>query len=123
MTTATLTPPKIKQTKNLINGEWCDATGGKTFDTFNPATSQVIAQVAEGGKNDVDQAVAAARKAFETGPWPKMSARDRGKLMFKLAELIETNGEELAALEVLNNGKPISEVLAADIPLTAETFR
>ena len=123
MTTATLTPPKVKLTKNLINGEWCDAATGKTFDTFNPATSQAIAKVAESDKADVDQAVAAARKAFDSGPWPKMSAWARGKLMFKLADLIEANADELAALEVLNNGKPISEVRAADIPLTAETFR
>ncbi|MCH7527474.1 MAG: aldehyde dehydrogenase family protein, partial [Planctomycetes bacterium] len=123
MTTATLIPPKVKLTKNLINGEWCDAATGKTFDTFNPATGQAIAKVAESDQADVDQAVGAARKAFDSGPWPKMSARARGKLMFKLADLIEANADELAALEVLNNGKPISEVRAADSPRTAETFR
>ncbi len=125
MTTATTTisPPKIQLTKHLINGEWCDAAGGKTFDTFNPATGEVIAQVAAGDKEDIDRAVAAAKKAFETGPWPKMSARDRGRLLFKLADLVQQNAEQLAAMEVLNNGKPISEVNMADIPLVVETFR
>jgi len=122
MVATQIAPPKVSQTQNLINGKWVDAEGGKTFDTFNPATGEVIAKVAEGQKSDVDKAVAAARKAFE-GPWSKFSARDRGKCLFKLADLIEQNAEELAGLEVLNNGKPISEVLAADVPLVTSTFR
>ena len=122
-TAPTITPPQIKQTRNLINGEWVDAADGKTFDAINPASGEPIGAVCHSQKADIDQAVSAARRAFETGPWSKMSGRDRGKVMFKLAELIEKNTAELAGLEVLNNGKPISEVLAADVPLVVETFR
>ncbi|MHC4088858.1 MAG: aldehyde dehydrogenase family protein [Planctomycetota bacterium] len=123
MVTATISPPAVKQTRNLINGEWCEAASGKTFDALNPATGETIAAVCASETADIDQAVAAARKAFEDGPWPKTSGRDRGKMLFKLAELIAANAEELAGLEVLNNGKPVREVLAADIPLVVETFR
>jgi len=114
--------PQVRQTRNLIDGKWIDANSGRTFQTYNPATGEVIANVAESEKVDIDQAAAAARKAFE-GPWSKFSGRERGKLLFKLTDLIEKNSEELAGLEVLNNGKPISEVLAADIPLVIDTFR
>ncbi len=129
MTTATapskrvVKAPAVRQTKNLINGKWVNAKSGETFDVFNPATGAVIAQVASSDKGDVDQAVKAARAAFESGPWPKMTARQRGALLYRLADLIEQNGEELTALEVLNNGKPISEVRAADLPLVISTFR
>ncbi|MEE9293841.1 MAG: aldehyde dehydrogenase family protein [Phycisphaerae bacterium] len=124
MSTATLTtPPEISLTKNLIDGQWHEAANGRTFETFNPATAQAIANVAEGEKEDIDRAVAAAKRAFESGPWPNMSARDRGKLLLKLADLVEQNADKLAAMEVLNNGKPISEVQHADVPLVAETFR
>src|SRR2546425_7995854 len=80
---------QIHQTKMLIDGEWVDAASGKTFDTLNPATGEVIAHVAEGDKADVDKAVRAARRAYEKGPWRKMSARERGKLLWRLADLIE----------------------------------
>jgi aldehyde dehydrogenase (NAD+) len=124
MTTATIAAPKkIGQTKNLIDGKWVAAASGKTFDTFSPSTGEVIAQVAAGDKEDVDRAVKAARKAFESGAWSKLSGRDRGKLLYKLADLIEEHQDELAALEVLNNGKPIREVTAADMPLVISTFR
>ena len=85
------------------------SVSGKTFETINPATEEVIAQVAEGDAADVDLAVKAAREAFENGPWSKMDARDRGRLMYKLADLIEEDADELAALETLDNGKPIRE--------------
>ena len=124
MTTATITPPKkISQTKNLIDGGWVDAADGQTLDTYNPATGETIAQVASSGKEDVGRAVKAARKAFESAAWSKMSGRDRGKRLYKLADLIEQHRDELAALEVLNNGKPIREVLGADLPLVISTFR
>ncbi len=113
-------------TKNkqlLINGKWVDAESGKTFETRNPATDQVIAKVAEGSKADVDKAVKAARKAVEDGPWRKMSTAQRAKLMFKLADLIEKNADELAQLETLDNGKPINEAKHIDVPQTIETFR
>ncbi len=116
-------PPKVRQTKMLIGGEWVDAVSGKTFPTVNPATEQKIADVAEGDKADVDRAVKAARNAFEGGPWPKMDARDRGKLLNRLADLVEQNLEELAALETLDNGKPIRDSRAADLPLAIDCFR
>jgi aldehyde dehydrogenase (NAD+) len=122
-TTLSIQAPPIRQTRNLINGEWCESASGETFDTINPATGETIASVCASNIEDVDRAVAAASTALQTGSWPKASARDRGKLLFKLAELIEANAQELAGLEVLNNGKPIREVLAADIPLVVETFR
>jgi len=101
--------PKVRQTKLLINGKFQDAVSGKTFATVNPATEEVIANVAEGDAADVDLAAKAARKAFESGPWSKMDARDRGRLMNKLADLMEENIDELAALETLDNGKPIRD--------------
>src|SRR5262249_60890332 len=95
----------------------------KTFETINPATGQVICNVAEGDKADVDLAFAAARKAFEEGPWPKMSAAERGRLINKFADLIEKNQDELARLESLDNGKPLRDSLAADLPLTIKCYR
>jgi aldehyde dehydrogenase (NAD+) len=115
-------PPKVRLTKNLIGGKWVDAESCQTFETYNPATGEVIAQIAESDQVDVDKAVAAARQAFE-GPWSRFSARQRGAVLYKLADLIEENREELGALEVLNNGKPIREVMAVDLPLVINTFR
>ncbi len=115
--------PKVRQTKLLINGKWQDAVSGKTFATVNPATEEVIAQVAEGDAADVDLAAKAARKAFESGPWSKMDARDRGRLMNKLADLMEQNIDELAALETLDNGKPVRDSRAADLPLAIDCLR
>jgi aldehyde dehydrogenase (NAD+) len=119
----TISRPKVKQTRHLIGGEWVDSASGQTFESINPATGEVIANVAAGQAEDIDRAVKAARKALEEGPWPKMSARQRGLLLYKLADLIERNADELAALEVLDNGKPISEARAADLPLVVSTFR
>src|SRR5882672_3632330 len=101
----------------FIGGKWVDSVSGKTFPTTNPATGETICQVAEGDKADIDLAVKAARKAFESGPWPKMNASERGRLMNRLADLIEQNIDELAALESLDNGKPIRDARAADLPL------
>src|SRR5437762_3211848 len=116
--------PKVKAVQPLlIGGKWLDSVSGKTFPTTNPATGETICQVAEGDKADVDLAVKAARKAFETGPWPKMSASQRGRFLNNLAELIEQNAEELAALETLDNGKPYQVALAADLPLTIKCYR
>ena len=115
--------PKVRQTQLLIDGKWVPSKSGKTFEDIDPSTGDVIAHVAEGDAADIDEAVKAARRAFESGPWPRMSARERGKLLLALADRIEANAQELAALEVLDNGKPIREVLAADIPLVVGTFR
>jgi aldehyde dehydrogenase (NAD+) len=116
-------PVQIRQTKLLIDGKWVDAESGKTFATINPSTGEVIAQVAEADKADVDKAVKAARKAFEKGPWRKMSARERGRIMYKLADLIEKNMDELARLETLDNGKPLNDSRNADMPLTLDCYR
>ncbi len=111
------------QTKMLIDGQWRDSISGKTFETVNPATEEVITQVAEGDAADIDLAVKAARKAFDSGPWRKTDARDRGRLLNKLADLIEQNLPELAELETLDNGKPISESTHADLPLVIDCLR
>jgi aldehyde dehydrogenase (NAD+) len=107
----------------LIDGKWVDAQSGKTFETLNPSTGDVIANVAEGDKADVDLAVKAARKQFEGGAWRKMNARERGRLIYKFADLIEKNFDELAALETLDNGKPIADSRGADLPLALDCYR
>src|SRR3979490_63996 len=113
----------INATKLLINGRWVNSTSGKTFPTINPSTGEVITQVAEADAPDVDKAVAAARAAFDKGPWRKMSAAQRGNLMNKLADLIEKHADELAQLESLDNGKPYHVARAADLPLTIACYR
>ena len=115
--------PAVAATKLLINNKWVDAESGKTFPTLNPATGQEIARVAEADAADVDKAVKAAREAFERGPWRKMSAAERGRLMNRLADLMEKNLEELAQLETLDNGKPLSISRAADLPLSIACYR
>jgi aldehyde dehydrogenase (NAD+) len=114
---------RIHQTQCFIGGQWTAAQSGKTFETINPATEEVIASVADGDAPDVDLAVKAAREQFERGEWSRMDARDRGKLIGKLADLIEENLDELAALESLDNGKPIRDAKAADLPLTIDCLR
>ncbi|MFO0870792.1 MAG: aldehyde dehydrogenase family protein [Pirellulales bacterium] len=128
---ATLTPaapsapprPAIRQTRLLIDGAWVDAASGQTFETLDPATGEVIAEVAEADRADVDRAVVAARRAFEEGPWSRMSATERGRLLYRLADLLEEHLEELAALETLDNGKPIRDSRAADLPLSIACYR
>jgi aldehyde dehydrogenase (NAD+) len=115
--------PAVPDQQMLIGGRWVSAASGKTFDTLNPATGEVICRVAEGNKADIDLAVKAARKAFESGPWPRMSPSDRGRLLHKLADAIEANKDELARLESLDNGKPLADSLAADLPLTIKCYR
>ena len=115
--------PQIRQTQLLIGGQWTPARSGKTFQTINPATEEVIADVAEADAADVEMAVLAARKAFDEGPWPRMNARERGRIMMRLADLIESEIDELAALESLDNGKPVSDARAGDIPLAIEALR
>jgi aldehyde dehydrogenase (NAD+) len=115
--------PQVRQTQCFIGGKWVPAASGKTFETLHPATEEVIAQVAEGDKADIDAAVDAARDQFDGGEWSRMDARDRGILMNKLADLIEQEADELAALETLDNGKPIRDSRAADIPLVIDCLR
>jgi aldehyde dehydrogenase (NAD+) len=123
--TATMTrvrPPAVSQTKLLIDGRWVESKSGKRFTTFNPVNEEPIAEVAYGGPEDVDAAVRAAARAFE-GPWRKMDARDRGRLLYKLADLVESNLDELAALETLDNGKPITDSRTGDLPLVVDCLR
>lgn len=101
--------PRIRQTKLLINNKWVEPTGGKYFETLNPATGKTIAEVAEASPADVDKAVKAARAALESGPWKKMTGAERGRLMYRLADLVEESAAELAALESLNSGKTITD--------------
>ncbi len=105
----------------FIDGQWIDAESGKTFSTPNPATGETFAEVAEADKADIDKAVNAARRAFE-GNWSKLSARDRGRMLYKLSQLIEQHAKELAELETADNGKPIKESLYVDLPQVAENF-
>lgn len=110
------------QTKLLIDNKWVDCVSGKTFPVFNPTTGEKIIEVQQSGKEDVDKAVKAARKAFLT--WKKTEGRARGILLNKLADLIEKHSEELAALESINTGKPMkSSVLIADLPMTIDCYR
>lgn len=120
----TATKAKISPGKLLMNGQWVEGSG-KAFDTINPATGEVLTQVAEATTKDVDQAVAAARKAFEdaAGPWRKMSASERGRVLWRIADLVEKNIDELAELETLDNGKPIFESRYVDMPMVADVFR
>src|SRR3989441_3273087 len=105
----------------FINNEWRDAVGGKTIEVVNPATEEVIAEVASADKADVDAAVAAARAALD-GPWGKLSARERGKLVWKIGEKLLEKADEIARLETLHNGKPIFESRQIEIPAAAECF-
>src|SRR6195256_4849169 len=105
----------------FIDGQFVDAESGKTFKSPNPATGETFAEVAEADKADIDKAVAAARKAFE-GKWSKISARERGRLIYKLSQLIEEHAKDLAELETQDNGKPIKESLYVDLPQVAENF-
>ncbi len=107
----------------LIGGKWVPAKSGKTFETINPSNEEVLALVAEGDKPDVDEAVKAARKAYEEGKWSKIGPHERARYLFKIAELIDAHADELAELETLDNGKPLTFSRGFDIPAAAETFR
>ena len=109
--------------KMLINGKWVEALSGQTFATYNPATGEVLAHVAEGNHEDIDRAVKAARSAFETGRWSQLTPSERGRLIWKLADLLEENLEEFAELESLDNGKPLKIARAADVPLAVDLLR
>ncbi len=114
-----VTPPV---TKLLINNRWVSSESGKTFPTINPSTGEEICQVAEADAADIDKAVKAARLAFE-GPWRKMRASERGGLLYRLADLIEANADELARLETLDNGKPLSIAKTVDVAKTIACYR
>jgi phenylacetaldehyde dehydrogenase len=107
----------------FIDGEFVDAVSGKTFPVFNPATGEILAKVAEGDAADVDLAVKAARRAFESGPWRSMSPAERARLIYKLADKLEERLEDLALLESLDNGKPLAVARVADVPMSVENLR
>ncbi|MFP6582572.1 MAG: aldehyde dehydrogenase family protein [Candidatus Hydrogenedentota bacterium] len=109
--------------KMLINGEWVDSASGKTFPVYNPATGEELAQVAEGDKEDIDRAVKAARAAFDSGPWSTTTPNVRGKLLWKLSQLLEENIDTFAELETLDNGKALTISKAVDISAAIENFQ
>ncbi|HZU41432.1 MAG TPA: aldehyde dehydrogenase family protein [Terriglobales bacterium] len=121
----TATKSKIEPGKLLIGGEWVDSGSGRTFKTVNPATGEVITEVASAQPQDVDRAVQAARRAFDdlSGPWRKMTASERGKTLWRVADLIEKNIDEISEIETLDNGKPIFESRYVDVPTVIEVFR
>jgi len=113
----TATPRKL-----FINGEWVDAASGKTFATPNPATGETLANVAEGDAEDINRAVSAARRAFDEGPWGRITPSERGRIIWKIGDLILEHADELAQLESLDNGKPVDVARGADVPLAADLF-
>jgi phenylacetaldehyde dehydrogenase len=112
-----------KTRKMFINGKWVDSASGKTFPTYNPATGEVLSNIAEGDNEDIDRAVKAARAAFETGAWSNISHSERGRMLWRLADLLEKYQEEFAQLESLDNGKPLKIARVADLPLAIDHFR
>jgi phenylacetaldehyde dehydrogenase len=106
----------------FIDGRWADAASGRTFETPNPATGETLARIAEGGAEDINRAVKAARRAFEEGPWSRMTASERGRIIWRIGDLILAHLDELAQLESLDNGKPFAVAQAADVPLAADMF-
>lgn len=119
-----ITPPvSVKYNQLLINGQFVDAASGKTFPTLDPRTGEVIAHVAEGDVEDVNRAVSAARKAFDEGPWPRMTAYERSRIIWRFADLLEKHTDEIAALETWDNGKPYEQSAKTEIPMTVRIFR
>src|ERR1043166_5036032 len=111
-----------KPQHNLIGGKWVPSASGKSFEVFNPADGSVIAHVPDSDREDINRAVAAARRAFESGPWRTMTPSDRGKLVWRIGDIILQNADELAELESLDNGKPRAVARVADVPLAADLF-
>lgn len=109
--------------KMLINGKWVESASGKTFPTYDPSTGEVLAKVAEGDREDINRAVKAARAAFDNGPWRRLTSSERGRMIWKLADLMEQHLQEFAELETLDNGKPLKVAKAADVPLAVDLFR
>jgi phenylacetaldehyde dehydrogenase len=127
-TTLAMVDPKVAEfvtgsRRMLIDGVWVEAASGKTFPVYDPATEEVIAHVAEGDAEDIERAVRAARRAFDTGPWRKVTPSERGRMLWRLADLLEARLEEFAQLEALDNGKPLKVVRVADVPLAVDMFR
>src|SRR5512145_2561353 len=113
----------MKAGQIFVGGAWRAPASGETYQTINPATEEPSAEVGKGDERDVDAAVAAARKAFDSGPWPRMSAHERGRLVWRLGDLISANLDEMARLESLNTGKTLFDSGKVEIPFAAEVFR
>ena len=109
--------------RQLINGKWVSAASGKVFDTINPATGAKLTAVAHGDKEDCESAVKAARAAFESGPWKKMTPSERGRVLHRVGDLILKHQVELSELESLDNGKPVGVAKVADVGLSADMVR
>ena len=120
---ATAAQIEIKPGRLFIGGKWVDSSSSKVFPTINPATGEVLTQLADAYKRDADAAVQAASRAFRDGPWTEMSAADRARVLWKIGDLIDKYNEELGTLETLDNGKPIFESRQVDLPMAAEVFR
>jgi aldehyde dehydrogenase (NAD+) len=106
-----------------IGGQWVESLSGSTFPTLNPATEEPLTVIAEGRAEDIDRAVQAARQAFESGPWAKMSGTDRGRILWKIGDLLEARVAEIAEIETLDSGKTITESSRVDVPMAADCFR
>jgi aldehyde dehydrogenase (NAD+) len=117
-----MTTTAVMRKQLFINGEWREAATGTTIEVVNPATEEVIAEVASAEQSDVDAAVAAARAAFD-GSWSKLSARERGRLVWKIGEKLTERADEIARLETIHNGKPIFESRHIEVPAAAECFQ
>lgn len=111
------------ETRLFVDGDYRDAIDGGRFDTINPANRETLATMSAANQKDVDAAVAAARNAFRSGSWSRMAPRDRMQVLYRYAELIEENTEQLAVLDTLDMGKPISDMLEVDIPSVIETIQ
>src|SRR5438309_4797706 len=109
--------------KLFIGGRWVEAAGGETFETIDPATGEVLARVAEGGAEDIDRAVASARRSFDRGTWRELPPAERAKVLWKVGDMLEERADEFAQLETLDNGMPINDALLFHVPLAAATFR
>lgn len=116
-------PVQVNYTQLLIDGKFVDSASGKTFPTLDPRTGELIAHVAEGDAEDINCAVHAARKAFDEGPWPKMTAYERSRILLRFADLIEKHNDEIAALETWDNGKPYAQAANIEVPMVARLMR
>ncbi|KAH0674434.1 hypothetical protein KY284_025521 [Solanum tuberosum] len=113
----------VDHTKLFINGQFVDSASGKTFPTLDPRTGEVIAHIAEGDAEDINRAVAAARKAFDEGPWPRMTAYERSKILLRLADLIEKHNDQIATLETWDTGKPYAQAAKIEVPMVVRLLR
>ena len=120
---AAVTSFVAKPRQMLINGNWVPAASGKTFPTYNPANGEILARVPEGDKEDIDRAVAAARAAFQKGPWRNLTASERGRMVWRLGDLLEKHAERFAQLESLDNGKPVNLARFVDLPASVDNLR